>query len=85
MQTRTIQLYFVSLCLLLGILFFGACQHPQVATPASGNLASRSYVPVGEWDKYYGVLSGGQSGSVNVYGLPSGRYIRSIPVYEPRA
>ncbi|MDH3402522.1 MAG: TAT-dependent nitrous-oxide reductase, partial [Acidobacteriota bacterium] len=35
--------------------------------------------------KYYAFLSGGQSGAVYVYGLPSGRYIRSIPVYEPRA
>jgi len=50
-----------------------------------GSLAEASYVPVGEWDKYYAFLSGGQSGSVFVYGLPSGRLIRSIPVYEPRA
>jgi len=85
MQMRSIQLSFTSLCLLLGILFLGACQQPHVAAPVSGDLASRSYVPVGEWDKYYGFLSGGQSGSVYVYGLPSGRYIRSIPVYEPRA
>ena len=50
-----------------------------------GSLAEAVYVPVGEWDKYYAFLSGGQSGSVFVYGLPSGRLIRSIPVYEPRA
>ncbi len=42
-------------------------------------------MPVGEWDKYYAFLSGGQSGGVYVYGLPSGRYIRTIPVFEPRA
>jgi len=47
--------------------------------------ARQVYVPVGDWDEYYAFLSGGQSGSVLVYGLPSGRLIRSIPVYEPRA
>ncbi len=55
------------------------------AEDGGGSLAEASYVPVGEWDKYYAFLSGGQSGSVFVYGLPSGRYIRSIPVFEPRA
>ena len=39
----------------------------------------------GELDKYYGFLSGGQSGSVFVVGIPSGRLIREIPVFEPRA
>lgn len=49
------------------------------------SAARQVYVPVGEWDKYYAFLSGGQSGSVFVYGLPSGRLIRSIPIFEPRA
>ena len=39
----------------------------------------------GELDKYYAFLSGGQSGSVFVVGIPSGRLIREIPVFEPRA
>ena len=43
------------------------------------------YVAPGELDKYYGFLSGGQSGSVFVVGIPSGRLIREIPVFEPRA
>ena len=57
------------------------------ATPDddAGDLAASTYVPVGEWDAYYAFLSGGQSGSVFVYGLPSGRFIRQIPVFEPRA
>ena len=52
---------------------------------ASESLAAATYVPVGEWDKYYAFLSGGPSGAVFIYGLPSGRFIRSIPVFEPRA
>ena len=47
--------------------------------------AEKVYVAPGELDKYYGFLSGGQSGSVFVIGIPSGRLIREIPVFEPRA
>ena len=48
-------------------------------------LAEKVYVPPGEHDKYYAFLSGGQSGSVFVVGIPSGRLIREVPVFEPRA
>jgi nitrous-oxide reductase len=47
--------------------------------------ARQVYVPIGQFDKYYAFLSGGQSGNVLIYGLPSGRLLRSIPVFEPRA
>jgi nitrous-oxide reductase len=73
---------------ILTIALAYACQTPGQTVQgasAAADLASRVYVPVGEWDKYYAFLSGGQSGGVYVYGLPSGRLIRSIPVYEPRA
>ena len=56
------------------------------ATRSARSLAAEKvYVPPGELDKYYGFLSGGQSGSVFVVGVPSGRLIREIPVFEPRA
>ena len=58
---------------------------PPNANPSVKSNAEAVYVAPGELDKYYGFLSGGQSGSVFVYGLPSGRFIRSIPVFEPRA
>ena len=47
--------------------------------------ADKIYVAPGELDQYYAFLSGGQSGSVFVVGIPSGRLIREIPVFEPRA
>src|SRR6476620_9231160 len=56
------------------------------ATRSARSLAAdKVYVAPGELDKYYGFLSGGQSGSVFVVGIPSGRLIREIPVFEPRA
>ncbi len=74
--------------ILIALLIAGAaitCTSSTPSAPASGDLASAVYVPVGEWDAYYAFLSGGQSGGVFVYGLPSGRFIRQIPVFEPRA
>jgi nitrous-oxide reductase len=55
------------------------------AKPSRAAAAEAVYVAPGEWDKYYAFLSGGQSGSVFVVGIPSGRLIREIPVFEPRA
>src|ERR1043166_8433455 len=55
------------------------------ARSARSLAAEQTYVAPGELDKYYGFLSGGQSGSVFVVGIPSGRLIREIPIFEPRA
>jgi len=48
----------------------------------AGDAATRVYVPPGSYDEYYSFLSGGFSGQVTVYGLPSGRLIKEIPVFS---
>ena len=45
--------------------------------------AEKVYVKPGEYDTYYAFLSGGHSGQVFVYGLPSCRHITNIPVFTP--
>jgi nitrous-oxide reductase len=50
---------------------------------ARGSAAERVYVKPGEHDPYYAFLSGGHSGGVFVYGIPSCRYITTIPVFTP--
>lgn len=47
-----------------------------------GNAAERVYVAPGEYDEYYAFLSGGFSGQLSVYGLPSGRLFKVIPVFS---
>jgi nitrous-oxide reductase len=47
------------------------------------SAAERVYVKPGEKDAYYAFLSGGHSGQVFVYGIPSCRYITTIPVFTP--
>jgi len=48
---------------------------------SSGDAASKVFVAPGELDKYYEFLSGGFSGQVAAYGLPSGRLLKVIPVF----
>ncbi len=47
-----------------------------------GDAASAVYVPPGQHDEFYGFMSGGFSGQIGVYGLPSGRLLRVVPVFS---
>ncbi len=57
------------------------CPSPK-QTVATGDAASRVYVPPGQYDEFYAFLSGGFSGQVTVHGLPSGRLLKVIPVFS---
>jgi len=46
------------------------------------NAAERVYVAPGELDEYYAFMSGGFSGQLSVYGLPSGRMLKVLPVFS---
>lgn len=51
----------------------------------TGDAASRVYVAPGQHDEFYSFLSGGFSGQVAIYGLPSGRLLKVIPVFSQNA
>lgn len=55
----------------------------QAGVDADAALAV--YVPPGSYDEFYAFLSGGFSGHVTVYGLPSGRHLKTIPVFSQYA
>lgn len=48
----------------------------------SGSAAERVYVAPGDHDEYYAFLSGGFDGQISVYGVPSGRLFKTIPVFS---
>ncbi len=58
------------------------CSQQQQVTKSSSDVASRVYVPPGQYDEFYAFMSGGFSGQVAVHGLPSGRLFKIIPVFS---
>ena len=69
----------------VGIFALTGCNNGgqnQSAGALGGNIAERVYVAPGERDEQYAFLSGGYSGNLTVYGLPSGRMFKEIPVFS---
>src|SRR6478672_9658008 len=59
-----------------------ACKPNNAATAVGGDAAQKAYVAPGKYDEFYNFVSGGFSGQMSVYGLPSGRLFRVIPVFS---
>jgi len=67
---------------LVAVLMIPSCRPKNAATAVSSDAAAKSYVAPGQYDEYYNFVSGGFSGQMSVYGLPSGRLFRVIPVFS---
>jgi len=52
-------------------------------TPEDMLAAAKTYVPTGKRDEFIAFSSGGQSGQVIVYGIPSMRILKYIAVFTP--
>ncbi len=73
----------VLVLLFLGLYLMGGCQSGQNSgVIGSGDAASKVYVAPGDYDEFYAFMSGGFSGNVTVHGLPSGRLLKTIPVFS---
>jgi len=62
-----------------------ACGSSSTPIGGGGDAAQRVYVAPGQYDELYAFMSGGFSGNVPVYGLPSGRLLTQIPVFSQYA
>ena len=72
-----------SLLIFLSMLVFSACNNLSInESTLPSSAAEKVYVPPGEHDEFYAFLSGGFSGQLSVYGLPSGRLFKIIPVFS---
>jgi len=54
-------------------------------TGDQAKAALKTFVPGGEYDEYFIMSSGGHSGQIFVYGVPSMRLLKVIPVFTPDA
>ncbi|HSC54893.1 MAG TPA: Sec-dependent nitrous-oxide reductase [Phnomibacter sp.] len=67
--------------LAIGAIYFSSCKPNNTSNAVSGD-ATKAYVAPGKYDEFYNFVSGGFSGQLSVYGLPSGRLLRVIPVFS---
>jgi len=68
---------FVSMMLLMH-----SCKPKNAGSAVNSDAASKAYVAPGKYDEFYNFVSGGFSGGMSVYGLPSGRLLRVIPIFS---
>ena len=76
-----INLFAIAVCALLLTTAFNSCRPNNTGNAVSGDAASKTYVAPGKYDQFYNFVSGGFSGQMSCYGLPSGRLLRVIPVF----
>jgi nitrous-oxide reductase len=72
----------VSLAIVIALGSLFACKPKNAGQAISGDAAAKAYVAPGKYDEFYNFVSGGFSGQMAVYGLPSGRLLRVIPVFS---
>lgn len=76
-------LLLLSIGFIFGVLVLNntGCKKNSVKGLAT-DAAQKVYVPPGKLDEFYSFLSGGFSGQLAVYGLPSSRLLKIIPVFS---
>jgi nitrous-oxide reductase len=73
-------------CTALAAMVVGAllpgCKPKTPGQVGVGDAAIKAYVPPGQHDEFYNIISGGFNGQMSVVGLPSGRVFRVVPVFS---
>ncbi len=68
--------------IIAGLYMLYGCGQKDVGSVVEGNAAEQAYVAPGEYDEFYAFMSGGYSGQITAYGLPSGRLLKEVPVFS---
>ncbi len=67
---------------LVALTALTGCKPKGAESAVTGDAAEKVYVAPGKYDEFYNFVSGGFNGQVNVYGLPSGRLLKVLPVFS---
>ncbi|HJP63544.1 MAG TPA: hypothetical protein VJ844_08890, partial [Mucilaginibacter sp.] len=59
-----------------------SCKPGKMGSTADADAAQKVYVAPGKYDEVYAFMSGGFSGQIAAYGIPSGRLLKVIPVFS---
>jgi nitrous-oxide reductase len=81
MKFSPYKLLVAALALLAGSTIYG-CKPGKAGSSVDADAAQKVYVAPGKYDEVYAFLSGGFSGQVAAYGIPSGRLLKVIPVFS---
>ena len=81
MATRIFRIATAAVISIAGLASLESCK-PRTAQSAATGDAEKSFVAPGKYDEFYNVVSGGFNGQIGVYGIPSGRLFRIVPVFS---
>jgi len=82
MKTQTIHRVLSVLTIFATLLLVQGCKPKAPDSVSVGDAASRVYVAPGKYDEFYNFVSGGFNGQMSVYGIPSGRLLKILPVFS---
>lgn len=71
-----------SALVLSGLYSLNSCKPKGAENAVSGDAAQKVYVAPGKHDEFYNFVSGGFNGQMGVYGLPSGRLLKVVPIFS---
>lgn len=85
---KKIYKFLLGIILIIIITNFGCNKKQENTTiienkdPFYNEVYKKVYIAPGEKDEFYWFMSGGFSGNITVHGIPSGRLIKTIPVFS---
>ncbi|MES2373891.1 MAG: Sec-dependent nitrous-oxide reductase [Bacteroidota bacterium] len=78
-KTKHYAIAMASVALFIGVQ---SCKPKNAGNAVSADAAAKTYVAPGKYDEVYNFVSGGFSGQMSVYGLPSGRLLKVVPIFS---
>lgn len=82
MKTKIMYRILSALVVLSSIVVWQGCKPKAPASVSIGDAAVKAFVPPGKHDEFYNIVSGGFNGQMAVYGIPSGRLFKILPVFS---